>query len=133
MPEGISYSGSNSTFTGPSNSLVTVGDHAYAFSGVVEVTNANEQILGFTTGKEYLVCKLQVSNGTGSNDDIQYTVKMNDSIVCQFVSFNSSYWEGGLPMHLVIPPYTTVAVHGDNLTGATGRAQTAWVQGKIYK
>lgn len=123
----------NATFLGPSNALISIGsDHAYAFSGVVNVTNSNEKILSFKTGKKYFVGKLQVSNGSGSADDLIWTMLMNGVIVAQWVSYNSTYWEGGLPMHLIIPPLTTVAIHGDNQTGGTALPQTAWVQGRLY-
>jgi len=77
MPEGVGY-GPQSTFTGSSNSLITIGKHAYAFGGVVEVTNANEKILSFSTGKEYFVGKLQVSTPSESTDDIDLKLNIAD-------------------------------------------------------
>jgi hypothetical protein len=131
MPEGIAYVGSNSTFTGPSNSLITVGDHAYAFGGKVDVTTANEQLLGFQTGKKYLRCRLQVSNSAGSGDDIRYTVLLNGVITCEwYYDQHSTYL--AQPLYLVIPPYTTVAIHGDNQASSTPRAHTCWLEGKVY-
>jgi len=135
MPEGVGY-GPQSTFTGSSNSLITIGKHAYAFGGVVEVTNANEKILSFSTGKEYFVGKLQVSTPSESTDDIEYTLLLNGVIVCKWVFVvNQPYFSNTVPqtLDLVIPPLTNVALHGDNISSSTGRDQTAWVKGKIYK
>ena len=60
MPEGIAYVGSNSTFTGPSNSLITVGDHAYAFGGKVDV------VVALVDGDEVFV-----SVGVQGNDEVK--------------------------------------------------------------
>ena len=122
----------NATFLGPSNSLVPIGsEHAYAFGGVVAVTNGNDQILGFKTGKKYLRCKLTVSNGSGSGDDIVYTVLLNGVITCKWY-YNSEAEAVENRLYLIIPPLTTVAVHGDNQSSATGRDHTAWLEGRVY-
>jgi len=124
----------NATFLGTSNALIPIGEnHAYAFSGVVEVTTANEKILSFSTGKKYLVCNLQVTNGSGSNDDVLYTLFMNGVLVIQWFFIQAGV--SGLDasgLDLLVPPNTTVVIHGDNQSSATGRAQTAWLQGTLH-
>ena len=122
----------NATFLGPSNALVLIGqDHAYAYGGKVNVTTANEQLLSFNTGKKYLRCKLQVTNSAGAGDDIRYTVLLNGIITCEwYYDSHSTYL--GQPLHLIIPPLTNVAVHGDNQTSSDPRSHTCWLEGRVY-
>jgi len=122
----------NATFLGTSNTLVPIGpDHAYAFGGVIEVTTANEQLLSFQTGKKYLICKLQVTNSSGSGDDIKYTVLLNGVITCEWYYDQYSTYLAQ-PLHLLIPPLTSVAIHGDNQASSTGRTHTCWLEGRLY-
>jgi len=122
----------NATFLGPSNALIPIGsDHAYAFGGKVDITVANEKLLSFQTGKKYLVCKLQVTNSSGSGDDILYTVLLNGTITCEWY-FNEHNTDLAQPLHLVIPPLTSVAIHGDNQTSSTPRSHTCWLEGRLY-
>jgi hypothetical protein len=130
MPEGVGY-GPQSTFTGPSNSLIVIGKHAYAFGGVISVTDANDLLLSFQTGKEYLVSKITVSNSGGSGEDFRYTILLNGVIVSSWYFIPPNTIE--MPLYLVIPPLTTVAIHGDNVSASTGRDHTAWLEGTIYK
>jgi len=123
----------NATFLGPSNSLVPIGsEHAYAFGGVVAIPNSDTDMLTFQTGKKYLKCKLTVTNGSGSGDDIRYKVFLNGIIVCQwyFGSFQGITIEN--PLNLIIPPLSTVVVQGVNISSSGGRDHTAWVQGRLY-
>ena len=131
MPEGKGY-GSQSSFSGPSNSLITIGNHAYAFGGVVAVPNSDTDLLTFNTGKEYLKCKLTVTNGSGSDNDIKYFVSLNGSIVCQWYFNQYQGTANENPFHLIIPPLTTVLVQAINISSSGGRDHTTWVQGKIY-
>jgi len=123
----------NATFLGASNVLVPIGPgHAYAFGGVVAVPNSDTDILTFKTGKKYLKCKLTVTNGSGSNDDIRYSAYLNGTIVCQwyFGSFQGITIEN--PLNLIIPPLTTLVVQAVNISSSGGRDHTAWVQGRLY-
>ena len=112
-----------------------VGDHVYANSGTVDVTNANETMLDFTTGSgSYIVAKLQIQSEAGSGDDMLFSVSFNGELIMNnYVS--STFQESpdfGAPLRLVIPPHTRVIVTGDNQAGATVRKCYAILTGRVY-
>jgi len=124
----------NGVFTGPSNSLIYLGDHAYAYGGSVEVINSDVTLLEYTVGKEYVKGTMSVSNASGSGDDIRYYIHLNDIIVFGWYYDATNYTANfdGTPIPLIIPPFTTVKVTGRNLSSSTGRETTAMFEGKIY-
>jgi len=70
------------SFTGPAEALEIVGDHAYAYSGII--THGSSSVttfLKFTSGNYYFVGELAFFNTEGGNSDMFLELKMNGAIV----------------------------------------------------
>jgi hypothetical protein len=128
MPEGVGYGPQFTASVGPG--LNYVGDKVYSYGGEIGVADAWTTILGpFTTGKHAIVGELQITDNSGSNDDIRYKIQMNGIDVQKYISKNASE-PPGYPTILVIPPFTTIEVSGYNITSSSSRNQTAMFTGK---
>ena len=102
---------------------------AYAYSGVVSVTNAKVNLIEFDTNSEYLASEVYIFNGSGSGDDIEYTIEFNDVIVMKIYYLNTIRLEI-FKTKIIIPPFTNVKITGDNIQSSTGRDHTAHVYSK---
>ena len=69
------------TFTGPSEALEIIGDHAYAYSGSISIPQAETTMLEFTTGNHYVVGAFQFQLLQDSANDIFNKVYLNNSLV----------------------------------------------------
>jgi len=117
------------------NALQFTNDNknAYAFSGEVDIGNATTTMLEFQTNSEYLISKLQIMNGTTSNEDFKYLVFFNNVIVARWHFLYASTTHQSMPntLHLTIPPFTTVKITGRNETSSTGRDHTAVITANV--
>jgi len=110
MPEGVGYASSNVT-AGTGLELNYVGNHCYAYSGTQTVSAEAKTVLSFTTGKKYILAKVEISfdvTGLGTGEDIGYQVKLNGlEVVDHDLGSNvgNSQWVI-LPVTLLIPPFT---------------------------
>ena len=121
--------------SGTGSTLQYIGEHAYANSGAVDITNANETMLDFTTASSsYVVAKLQIGSEAGSGDDMLFSVLFNGEIIMnEFVSGTyHEYPDFGAPLRIVIAPETRVTIKGNNQTGATIRKCYAVITGRVY-
>ena len=109
------------TFLGPNKGLSTVGNHCYAYSGAILVTDgANSTMLEFTTGKQYIVATFNFGTGDSQisgSKDIGYQISFNGNII--FSQFSESDSDGTLiydgasfPVQILIPPLTAVKIEG---------------------
>jgi hypothetical protein len=106
---------------------------AYAVSGIINVNNLETTALEFTTNSEYLISKLQVLNGTDSNEDFLYRVFFNNIIIAQWRCLQLTTIDINMPNYynLIIPPFTTVKVTGQNNTSSTIRVHSATLVAKV--
>ena len=90
-------------------------------------------MLEFQTNSEYLISKLQIMNGTTSNEDFKYLVFFNNVIVARWHFLYASTIHQSMPntLHLTIPPFTTVKITGENETSGTGRNHTAVITANV--
>jgi len=107
--------------------------HAYAYSGEVDIDNAATTMLEFQTNSEYLISKTQIMNGTTSNEDFKYFVYYNNIVIARWHFLYASTIHQSMPnvLDLVIPPFTTVKITGENETSGTGRNHTAVLTAKV--
>ena len=120
-------------FSGPQKGISYSGNHAYAYSGVVDVNNTDNTLLLFVTGNEYIQCKLAIQNGSGSGDDMRYTIKFNGEIVIQIYSGTSDVFnQFQFPLNLTLPSHTTIEVIAYNVSTGSLRAHTATLTGRTY-
>ena len=117
------------------NALQFTNDNkfAYAYSGEVDIDNAATTMLEFQTNSEYLISKIQIMNGTTSNEDFKYFVYYNGIVVARWHFLYASTIHQSMPnvLNLVIPPFTTVKIAGENETSGTGRNHTAVVTATV--
>ena len=125
----------SSGFLGPSKGLTYVGNHAYAFSGLVrQSSTGTEDLLVFDTGSEYLISNIQVAfRGVRINDDFQANIILNDITVAE-ETYNNNF-ESGSPQYfkMIIPPFTTVKVQVEKQTGTAALDSFAFIRAKIGK
>ena len=74
--------GVSNSFTGPSDSLELVGDHGFAYSGII--SNSSSTVipyLKFTTGNFYFVGEVAFFDSEGGNSDVFMELKLNGAII----------------------------------------------------
>jgi len=121
------------SFTGPAEALEIVGNHCYAYSGIVTPTADNmTTYLKFTTGNFYSVVKVQFAYTLDANDDAVYQIVMNGVTLTQWLNTGSLQPHGPQePMYIVIPAYTEFECNA--YTKTTGRDQACTLTGRIYR
>ena len=122
------------TFLGTSNTLSYLGDHAYAYGGVVGVPQSTTTLLSFETGKQYVKGILGVQNGSGSGDDMSYEVSLNGVVIVTiYAGANPDRsWSDQYPLNLIIPPHTTLLVTAYNEGSGSPRNHSAIFEGRVY-
>lgn len=124
------------TFLGPQLGISYTGNHAYAYSGLLDsgASDAEVTFLAFQTGKEYIFGKFQFFYATDSvqGSDIVYRIKLNDQIISQYLDVEDIRMAGDphQPIPVVIPPLTKVTVTIASLAGA--QQQAAMFTGRVY-
>ena len=120
---------------GTGSNINYVGNHAYVYSGAVNVNNVETTLIDCTiAGNQYIMAKLQILNGTSSNEDMLYKVKIDNTIVMQF-TFNqatTAMFTSDEPLHLLLAPQSKLVVTGQNQSSATNRVHTATLTGRVY-
>ena len=122
------------SFTGPAEALEVIGDHAYAYSGVISDAASgapSSTMLKFTSGNFYFVGYLDFTDDHVANDNIYLAATMNGTTVINIVYKSAAAGTDNVnPYNLVIPPYTEVEI----LFGASSNVDgTAWLTGRIYR
>jgi len=130
MPEGVGYGPQFTASTGLS--LNYVGNHVYAYSGVVACTSAGTVLLTFRSPESgYLVCELLLNYAVDQTDDFTYSIAMNGSIVQQWQ--NTGGMTPNQPQNvvpLIIPPGTEIVVTATSASST--RDQAASITGTLY-
>jgi len=126
------------TFLGPNKGLSVVGNHAYAFSGILEADNGGSgtDYLSFTTGNYYSVVSIQCYNTQNDSAIINWEFELNGTKIMEY----SQEGRVALPFHvpegnkLIIPPHTAVIVRGVAAGGAGTEIDGAvTLTGRIYR
>ena len=127
------------SFTGPAEALEIIGDHAYAYSGEIQIATSDVTHLEFTSGNYYFVGNLEAlgptkpaapNDGNSALFHLSFngvglsTLKM-DTEVEDMPSF--------VAMDIIIPPYTEVkvVVHSGGTT--SNMVTSANLTGRIYR
>ena len=115
------------------NALQFTNDNkkAYAYSGIVPIQSTETSLLIFNTNSEYLNAKIMIYNESGSGDDMRYKIKFNNVTVVSTYSNSSNDTLLDTPIIMIIPPFTTVDITGDNVSSDTARNHTAHVWAKV--
>jgi len=136
MPEGVGYGPQNTSSVGLN--LNVIGNHAYAFSGAVQINTSNVTHLDFTTGSTYLVGTLFFSGGLKMADITGGTtngaqISFNDEVIG--ILKNDTETEDqptDNTMPIIIPPYTNVKVEVITTGTTAGYLTSVLITGRIY-
>ena len=126
--------GSNATFSGTQQGLTVLGDHCFGYSGEIDVANTELFLLSFfSPGKRYIIGQVQLGSKAGENEDYEFKIYFNGSVVFSAVFGNQSQNEiGAWPIPLMIPPATEVKMSLDNIADTDARTWTVHLVGKVY-
>jgi hypothetical protein len=113
-----------------------IGDHCYAYSGEIGVTNAGHTMLDFQTGhNQYIIADIQLSSKGGSGNDFYVDIKLNGTVVhSNIILADSAEFAGqaiSSPLTVVIPGDSTFSLSIDN-DQATTRIWTVTLVGRVY-
>ena len=108
-----------------------IGDHCYAYSGVISLTASAVDYLDFTSGSGYIIAKIKISadwSGLSSNElYIQFYV--NGELVMFERDTGNNYVPGNLEWPIFLPPNTRLQVQLN--AGASQEADVIFV-GRVY-
>ena len=125
------------SFTGPAQQLEITESFAYAYSGAVEVSNSDTDLLSFTTGNFTFVGRIYTGYCSQSNivDDMSFGVFLNGALIS--ARYTDTSKEGNthnMIYHtIIIPPYTEVLVQSRNQSSATGRDMCCVMTGELIR
>jgi len=123
------------TIVGPDLQYTQDNKHAFAYSGVIGVTDSETTLLGSTmTGSGYISAKLQISYMSATENNIEYLIYFNDIVVQGYtVKGGGNYTEADVPLWLIIPPFTELKVTGVNKSASTARDHAVSLTGRVYE
>jgi len=133
MPEGKGYGPQNTASVGLN--LNVIGDHAYGFSGVLDIGGTETDMLSFRTGNFYLVGTVQFNYVELNGYLFRYRFYLNDIIVQGYLEPSGTSGDPQPPtsiIPIIIPPYTEVKCTAENLTDGTLQNQVCSITGRIY-
>jgi len=143
MPNGAGGGGGGGTIVGVSNSftgaaqqLEVLGDHAYGYSGVVDIGSTETDMLNFTTGNFYFVGTVQFNYIELNAYHFRYRFYLNDAILQGFVEPSGATGAPNVSttiIPIIIPAYTVVKCTAQNLVDATLQEQVCSMIGRIYR
>jgi len=129
--------GIGNTFTGPAEALEIVGNHCFAYSGIVQSAGSQSEAttttLKFTNGNYYAKVRLTFShNNISTTANEFYLINMNGVTIYKAENEHSiDHSTNPTVIHLIIPPYTEF----ESLVGssADGYDFTTIISGRIYR
>ena len=125
--------GSNPAGTG--SSINYIGNHAYAYSGVIGATNSGTTYLKFVTSNQYIVGTVQANYTTQNADDMTYDIIFDGQVVQRWFHAGATGVSdvGSEPQNaidIVIPPFTQVEI---KITSSSStRDQAVSLAGRVY-
>jgi len=122
------------SFTGPAEALEIVGDHAYAYSGIIENSSTTVvTYLKFQTGNFYFVGVVAFFNTEGGNSDTFLELKLNGAVLVKAryaASTSNPSVNQEQPVPIIIPSYTDFeGLLGTDVT----QDLTMIMTGRIYR
>jgi hypothetical protein len=113
--------------SGTGTGLTYIGDHAYAYSGLIVADIANKVLLNFSTANNYIIATFSPIYATDAGDNAEFDIELNGEYI--YVSFVAAATTASIndDVNIIIPPYSKIRVLGsvnnDRVLGAiiTGR------------
>ena len=121
------------SFTGPAQALEYIGDHCYAYSGVVACTSSGTDLFNFTsTTSSYIVGEIQINAVAEDASNFDYALFMNGSEVAGWLNTGSQQpHQPQNPVKIIIPPGTTVRFEAKSAASSVNHAAT--FVGRVYR
>jgi len=118
--------------SGTGKGLNYIGDHAYAHSGIVSVTNTETTLLEFfVSSNQYLIARITIGSQAGSGDDMKMSVLINnEQVYSNYEALVSMPTQN--PLHILLPPDSSVKVVAQNVGSASGREMECVIVGRVY-
>ena len=125
---------SNASVASAGPGLRYVGQHAYAFSGVVAVDDNETTLLDFNPGSGVIDCIIQFHYVEVSTDNMFYTIKVNGEIVMRYYTSDSHSVASmpDNPLYVLFPPFSRVQLLCENQSSSTPRDQCVTIVGRVY-
>ena len=127
------------SFTGPAQALEIMGEHAYAYSGLLPSDTSEYTMFNFTSGNYYFVGEVTVA---GACDDTSpgvgltsvFTLSMNGT---NLMILKTDTDQEDMPttavVPILIPPYTQIKLVALDNGAVGGRDTSASLVGRIYR
>jgi len=125
------------TFLGPQLGLSVLGEHAYAYSGVVSVGNSETDMLNFQSENNYMVCTWfanfnQLTSDPIATEDFRFVLYLNGLQIAMMETADSQSATRATVQDIIIPPNTNVKITGRNYTGSVTEPVGAVITGRVY-
>jgi len=115
MPEGVGYGPQNTASVGLG--LNIIGEHAYAYSGGINLNNQTKTFIEFRTGNFLLVAGVQTTvklGGLNVGKRVQTKISLNETPIMDMGSkigaTTTSFDDIPNPLNIIVPSYTEVKV-----------------------
>ena len=131
MPEGVGYGPQDTASSGLY--LNIIGNHAYGYSGVLDIDNVETDMLLFRTGNFYFVGTIQFNVVERHGESFLYQLYLNETVVQGYIIDPD---EARQPptnfIDIIIAPYTEVKATAQNMISATKYRTLCNMAGRIY-
>jgi hypothetical protein len=118
---------------GTGTSLNYIGDHAYAYSGVVSVDDNETSLIDATTGALYIVGQVTFSYPEFSSDNYRYRIHIDEQQVWGMEVGGGTDANLIDPVDVMIPPFSRVRITADNSASSSSVNQVAILVGRVYQ
>jgi len=126
------------TFLGPNLGLSTIGEHAYAYSGLFAASTDDQTALSFTSGNYYMFGWIQLNGAVdddapGSTAGTSLKVSFNGMPIFILVTGDQSLRMEKTPRQkIIIPPWTKVIAVLDNTSTEADQYSSVVITGRVY-
>ena len=128
--------GYSNSFTGPSESLELIGDHAYGYASIEVPANSLTTMLKFTTGNFYTVAQWQIEGDLNQigNDNLEYVLLLNGITIvhAKYSPTNDAQYIDA-PTNIIIPAYTEFETQMTHNQGGQNIKFQHLLTGRIYR
>jgi hypothetical protein len=124
---------SSSNPTGTGGSINYIGNHAFANSGEISITNSETTMLEFTTQNSYVIGTVQFNMLVDTADDMFYKIKINNETVNGYLTQGAQQsTDSNNVIPILLPPFSKITMTATNAGSSTGRNNVCVVVGRVY-
>jgi len=121
----------------PGKGIRYIGNYAYAYSGVVNVSNTEIDLLNFTSGSGFIVGEWfahfnQLTGDGIATEDFRFILYLNSLQIAMMETSDSQGSSRNTIRNIIIPPFTSVTITARNYTGNLTEPIGAVLTGRVY-